>query len=186
MSLVKDNESLLALIELYVWYSFNYAVDFAFSKTVLNVFGLKEVLKDLKKDEKVNINGQKPLFDEITDHLGLKVCQDTKLTPLTNIQNRIEKTNNKTFVIHRNLYSAKTIPSLNTSRNLYLTYIRPSLTSGLNALVLDKPAISELAQYEKELLRALFKCRDKATVKPLYKILGIKPIEINFKINFMY
>ena len=185
MSLVKDNESLLALIELYVWYSFNYAVDFAFSKTVLNVFGLKEVLKDLKKDEKVNINGQKPLFDEITDHLGLKVCQDTKLTPLTNVQNRIEKTNNKTFVIHRNLYSAKTIPSLNTSRNLYLTYIRPSLTSGLNALVLDKPAISELAQYEKELLRALFKCRDKATVKPLYKILGIEPIEINLKLHVL-
>ena len=37
MSLVKDNESLLTLIELYVWYSFNSAVDFAFSKTVLNV-----------------------------------------------------------------------------------------------------------------------------------------------------
>ena len=144
MSLVKDKESLLALIELYVWYSINYAVDFAFSKTVLNVFGSKEVLEELKQDEKVNINGQKSLFDEITDNLELKVCQNIKITPLTNVQNRIEKTNNKTFIIHRNLYSAKTIPSLNTSRHLYLTYIRPSLTSGLNALVLDQPALSEL------------------------------------------
>ena len=59
------------------------------------------------------------------------------------------------------------------------------MTSGLNALVLDKPAISELAQYEKELLRALFKCRDKATVKPLYKILGIEPIEINLKLHVL-
>ena len=130
---------------LYVWYSINYAVDFAFSKTVLNVFGSKEVLKDLKNDDNVNINGQKPLFDEITDHLGLKVCQDIKITPITNVQNRIEKTNNKTFIIHWNLYSVKRIPSLDTSRHLYLTYIRPSLTSGLNALVLDKPAIAELA-----------------------------------------
>ena len=104
MNLVKDKESLLALIELYVWYSINYAVDFAFSKTVLNVFGSKEVLEELKQDEKVNINGQKPLFDEITDHLELKVCQNIKITQLTNVQNRIEKTNNKTFIIHRNIH----------------------------------------------------------------------------------
>ena len=104
MSLVKDKESLLALIELYVWYSINYAVDFAFSKTVLNVFGSKEVLEELKQDEKVNINGQKPLFDEITDNLELKVCQNIKITPLTNVPNSIEKTNNKTFIIHRNIH----------------------------------------------------------------------------------
>jgi len=58
MSLVPDKESLMALIDLYVWYSKNYAVDFAFNKTVLNVFGDPKLLEDLKNDPNVNKRGE--------------------------------------------------------------------------------------------------------------------------------
>ena len=92
MSIVGDIESLKAIINLYTWYSKSYAVNFAFDKTVINVFGSKKMLDEIKNDDSIKINGERPLFDEITDHLGLKVCQDTTITAITNVENRIKKT----------------------------------------------------------------------------------------------
>merc|ERR1711989_67086 len=120
-------------------------------------------LQKIKDDPTININGNIPLFDEITDHLGLKVCQNTKITSITNVKHRIEKTNKK-------------ILKIDTAKTLYTTYIRPSLTSGLNALVLDEISKKALIDHEKYLQRKIFKFRPKASTTPLYLIMGILPI----------
>ena len=160
MSIIPDIDSLKAIINLYVWYSKNYAVNFTFNKTIINVFGRDDILEKIKNDPSININGNIPLFDEITDHLGLKVCQNTKITAITNVKLRIEKTNKKTLLIINNLTATRRkILKIDTARTLYTTYIKPSLISGLNALVLDEISKKALIDHEKYLLRKIFKFR---------------------------
>ena len=57
-----------------------------------------------------------------------------------------------------------------------MTYIKPSLISGLNALVLDEISKKALIDQEKYLLRRIFKFRPKASTTPFYLIIGILPI----------
>ena len=57
-----------------------------------------------------------------------------------------------------------------------MTYIKPSLISGLNALVLDEISKKALIDQEKYLLRRIFKFRPKVSTTPFYLIIGILPI----------
>ena len=78
----------------------NYAVNFAFNKTVINVFGGDDILEKIKNDPSININRNVPLFDEITDH-------------------RIENTNKKTLLIINNLTATRRkILKIDTARTL--------------------------------------------------------------------
>ena len=59
----------------------------------------------------------------------------------------------KTLIIINNLTATRRkILKIDTAKTLYTTYIRPSLTSGLNALVLDEISKKTLIDQEKYLL----------------------------------
>ena len=89
-------------------------------------------------------------------HLRDVSCWSTN--SITNVKHRIEKTNKKTLIIINNLTATRRkILKIDTAKTLYTTYIRPSLTSGLNALVLDEISKKTLIDQEKYMLRKIFK-----------------------------
>ena len=66
---------LLAVTMIYDFFKNEYDVEFAFSKTILNIFNNDEVKKLLKEEDIFKIGGHKPLFEESSLHLGIMMTE---------------------------------------------------------------------------------------------------------------
>ena len=78
ISLAQDKIRLKGIIELYEHYSKLYDVKFAFHKTDLAVFGDKKAKVEMQLDETIKIGGERLIFNEKNEHLGLWQCTDIK------------------------------------------------------------------------------------------------------------
>ena len=97
ISLAKDKAQLAGVIEFYEYYSKLYDVEFAFHKTDLAVFGDKKTAKEMRTDPDLKIGGEKLIFNDRNEHLGLWQCTDIKETAMVNVRHRLDKTNKKMF-----------------------------------------------------------------------------------------
>ena len=100
---------------------------------------------------------------------------------ILNVTNRVEKTEMKLFSMKFPTTVSNRNITFNYSAKLHNTFVKPSLTSGLSALTITGKPLTKLINSEKRLIRHMFNFRKKATVLPLYLLLGMVPIQINLE-----
>ena len=177
MSWVFSPEELQAVIMLFEYYADKYAMMFCFPKTLINCYRKKEDIDRIRKSKNIKIAGCEPNFPKEAVHLGLIQCQDNKRTEIVNVRARIKKVTTKLLTMFGYRFTTKLPKSLSLNKLIWNTYIKPTLLTGLNALVVKDEALKELTKFEHTLMRRMFKVRKKASVIPLYDISGFKPIE---------
>ena len=134
-------------------------------------------LKLLHSNNTKKIGGERLIFKEKNEHLGLWQCTDIKKTAVTNVRHRLNKTDKKMFAMMGSSFSAAPGLDLDTSKYLYKVNIKPSMTAGLQALYMTNESLGMLEDYEEEIMRAVFDQRQGSSVTPLYFMWGEEPIE---------
>ena len=177
LAMATSEAELMAIIHAYEKYAEEYFLDFAFSKVILNVYGDKKALLRHKEEKKITINGHQPIYADESVHLGTIVCADPRTTNRANIQNRIKATNAKLFHLLGTAISTKKVLNQELQREAYLTYIRSALKSTLECFPFKKVEMKILEDYEKKILRNIFKYHKSSKIAPAYLYLGMVPID---------
>ena len=177
LAMCSTEAELKALITAYETYADDYFLDFAFSKVILNVWGDKKLLKKLTSEKKITIKGHQPIYAEESVHLGTIVCADHRKTNLANIRNRIRATNGKLYHLLGTVIAADKALNQEVQREAYLTYLRSSLKSTLECFPFKDSEMKLLLDYEKKMLRRIFKHHSRSKTNPLYLLMGIVPID---------
>ena len=124
---------LIAMSLIYDYFSAQYDVKYAFSKTILNVFGHPEMKKLLEKEKIFKLGGHVPQFDTESVHLSIIMSEDLDSVDSLNVENRIKKTWSKIYMSQcPNVMNNSHLP-FSYTRKLHVTFYKPSMTSGLAA-----------------------------------------------------
>ena len=70
---------------IYDYFSSQYDVKFAFSKTILNVFGNPAMKKLLEEEKIFKLGGHVPQFDPDSVHLGIIMSEDLNAVDRLNV-----------------------------------------------------------------------------------------------------
>jgi len=80
---------LLAIGVIYEFFANEYDVEFAFSKTILNVIGNNEAKELLMKEKIFSLGGHQPLFEKESLHLGIVMTEDLEEVDKVNVDLRL-------------------------------------------------------------------------------------------------
>ena len=177
MAWVTSPEELQAVVKLFEFYAEKYAMQFCFPKTLVNCYGRKTDVENIRRSTNIQIAGNDPNFPEEAVHLGLIQCQDNDKTEVVNVRSRIKKATAKLMNMFGERFSSKMPLKMAVNKLIWNTYIKPTVLTGLNALTVTGQALEELKGFEETVLRRMFKVRKKASIVPIYDISGIEPIE---------
>ena len=177
MSWISTVEELQAVIQLFEHYASSYKMAFSFPKTLINVYGSKEQIDAIRSNKGIKVAGNDPLFPEEAQHLGLIQCQDITKTEEVNVRERIRKATIKFYSLFGQRFKSHTPIRTEIAKMIWNVYIKPTLLTGLNALVVEKESLKLLKDFEATVLRAMFKVRKGASLIPLFQMSGIEPIE---------
>lgn len=177
MSWVSSPEELQAVISLFEYYGKAYAMEFCFPKTLINVYGKKEDVEKIRTSSNIKIAGNEPNFPEEAVHLGLTQCQDNSRTEVVNATRCKNKAMGKLLNMFGDRFSSGIPLRMSLNKVIWNTYIKPTLLTGLNALVIKDDSMKILQQFQETVIRRMFKVRDKASITPLLDISGIEPVE---------
>ena len=177
MSWVHDETQLMAVIHLFEYYADKYKVSFSFPKTLINIYGSKEQVKEVRESKRIKIAGNTPIYPDHAQHLGLIQCQNIEETELVNVKERIKKTTAKMFAMFGSRLKSSTPMRLELGKIIWNVYLKPTLITGLNALTVSDDSMKLLKDFEATVLRSIFKVRRKASTIHLYQMSGIENIE---------
>ena len=177
MSWVSTPEELQAVIELFELYADRYKMEFCFPKTLINCYGKKEEVDAIRSSTNIKIAGNKPNFPEESLHLGLLQCQDNSKTEIINVRQRKKKTGAKLMTMFGDRFASDIPLRMSLNKTIWNTYLKPTLLTGLSALVIKDDSMRELKQFQDTVIRRMFKVRNKASVTPLMEMAGIENIE---------
>ena len=176
MSWVSSEEELQAVIALFEYYAEKYKMQFCFPKTLINVYGKKEDVDRIRSSKNIKVAGNPPNFPEEAIHLGLTQCQDNSKTEIVNVKKAIRKTTTKLMTMFGNRFASNAPLRMKLNKLMWNTYLKPTLLTGLNALVVKDDSLAELEKFQETVVRRMFKVREKASIQPLLEISGIEPI----------
>ena len=165
---------LIAMSLIHDYFSTQYDVKYAFSKTILNVFG-DPAMKKLLEEKIFKLGGHVPQFDPDSVHLGINMSEDLDAVDRLNVENRIKKTWSKIYMSQcLNVMNNSNLP-FSYTRKLHVTFYKPSMTSGLAATTTNGKDLAKLSNFEKKLIRGYFDLRKNSTVILPYLFLGLEP-----------
>ncbi len=127
----------------------------------------------LKDHKPWTLNGENLSVKDEMVHIGINRNLQS-LAPT--VADRISSGRKALFgLLGAGLYGTSGIP-VETSIHIYLTYIRPCTTYGIEALVLTKPQSQEIEMFQRSTLRSLLGLPDRTGIPALYILTGVLPI----------
>ena len=172
---VTDSKSKLKLIsEIYGEYSGEYGVIFGYDKTHLNIYGTGN-LEELQKD--IKFGGCELKVSTESDHLGLKVLQESTKTEERNTEVRITKANRRLFQVMGKSFKRRYPVSKQVTKTLLQSVVCPMLSSGLSALCMRVKNLQRLQRSMNISLRRTYAVGKISPTSPLLLMLAIMPLE---------
>ena len=118
-------------------------------------------------------------------HVGLQICQDMSKSVTQNVNRRLSKTNSRVWALMSKCWARNKHVHMAVHRELMKSVIKPSLTSGLQALTIVDIGLKPLERFQDKMIRRSCSQRRRSSVIPLEMILQITPLRCDYHLSVL-
>ena len=169
--------------KVYERYAKDHGVIYEFSKLEFNLWGVRDAVK---KGDGLQFGGHKHKVSLESTHVGLQICQDMSKSVTQNVNRRLSKTNSRVWALMSKCWARNRHVHMTVHRELMKTVIKPSLTSGLQALTIVDSGLKPLERFQDKMLRRTCSQRKRSSVVPLEMILQITPLRCDYHLSVLW
>ncbi len=168
--------------KIYERYARDHDIIYEYSKLELNLWGVKNAVQ---KADGLEFGGYKHKVSMESTHVGLQILQDQSKSVTQNVNRRLSKTNARVWGLMSKCWAQHRHVNLAVHRELIKSVVKPSLTSGLQALTIVDTGLKPLEKFQDKMVRRTVSHRRRSSVLPLEMILQIPPLKCDYHQSVM-